>query len=69
MSVSPRLLLTMGDVAGIGPEIIAKAWPELLPLCRPVVVGDPGWMTRALELSKQPAKVSGPYPLSHGTPG
>lgn len=40
----------MGDVAGIGPEIIARAWPELLPLCRPVVVGDPGWLLRAVTL-------------------
>src|SRR5262245_29359129 len=46
----PLLLLTMGDVAGIGPEIIARGWPELLPLCRPVVVGDPAWLRGALEL-------------------
>jgi 4-hydroxythreonine-4-phosphate dehydrogenase len=46
----PRLLFTLGDVAGIGPEIVAKAWPDLLPLCRPVVVGDPLWVRRALEM-------------------
>jgi len=40
----------MGDVAGIGPEILARAWPALLPLCRPVVVGDPLWLRRGLEL-------------------
>jgi 4-hydroxythreonine-4-phosphate dehydrogenase len=50
MPDSPRLLVTMGDVAGIGPEIIARAWPDLLALGRPLVVGDPGWMTRALQL-------------------
>src|SRR5262245_3865356 len=50
MPHSPRLLITMGDVAGVGPEVIARAWPELLALGRPVVVGDPGWMTRALQL-------------------
>ena len=50
MMLSARLLITMGDVAGIGPEIIARAWPELCALCRPVVVGDPVWMSRALEL-------------------
>jgi 4-hydroxythreonine-4-phosphate dehydrogenase len=44
----PRLLLTMGDVAGVGPEVIARAWPELLAQCRPVVVGDAGCLTRAL---------------------
>jgi 4-hydroxythreonine-4-phosphate dehydrogenase len=45
----PRLLITMGDVAGVGPEIIARAWPELPALARPVIVGDPAWMARALE--------------------
>src|SRR5579884_4495237 len=57
MNTHPRLLLTMGDVAGIGPEIIARAWPDLLSLCRPLVVGDPGWMCRALELVRRPARV------------
>lgn len=42
--------MTMGDVAGIGPEIIARAWPDLLAICRPVVVGDPGWLRRALKI-------------------
>src|SRR5947209_2557669 len=49
--------LDMGDVAGIGPEIIARAWPDLLALSRPVVVGDPGWMTRALQLVGRKAAV------------
>src|SRR5262249_1099104 len=57
MTDRPLLLITMGDVAGIGPEIIARAWPALLPLARPVVVGDPGWMRRALELTGTPADV------------
>jgi 4-hydroxythreonine-4-phosphate dehydrogenase len=47
----------MGDVAGVGPEVIARAWPELLALCRPVVVGDAGCLTRALNWVKSPAKV------------
>ena len=55
--MNPRLLFTMGDVAGIGPEIIARAWPELVRLCRPVVVGDPGWMRRALEMVGHTARV------------
>ncbi len=37
----PRLLITLGDVAGIGPEIVTKAWPDLSAYCRPLVVGDP----------------------------
>jgi 4-hydroxythreonine-4-phosphate dehydrogenase len=53
----PRLLITLGDVAGIGPEIIARAWPNLLPLCRPAIVGDPLWVRRGLELIGSPARV------------
>jgi 4-hydroxythreonine-4-phosphate dehydrogenase len=48
--MKPRLLITMGDVAGIGPEIIARAWSELMQVGRPVVVGDIGWLTRGLQL-------------------
>lgn len=47
---SRPLLFTMGDVAGVGPEIIARAWPRLCRMCSPVVVGDPFWMQRALDL-------------------
>jgi 4-hydroxythreonine-4-phosphate dehydrogenase len=57
MKHGPRLLITMGDVAGIGPEIIAKAWPQLHGLCRPIVVGDAGRMRQALDLVGSPAKV------------
>ncbi|HYV38301.1 MAG TPA: 4-hydroxythreonine-4-phosphate dehydrogenase PdxA [Gemmataceae bacterium] len=57
MTKSPLLLLTMGDVAGIGPEIIARAWPDLHALCQPVVVGDAGWMRQALRLTASSAEV------------
>lgn len=40
------LLISMGDAAGIGPEIIAKAWATLAAPA--VVVGDAGVMRRAL---------------------
>lgn len=46
----PCLLITLGDVAGIGPEIVARAWPQLLPLCRPVVIGDADWLRKAVNL-------------------
>ncbi len=46
MSDTQPLLLSMGDAAGIGPEILAKAWQALgVPA---VVVGDAGVMRRAL---------------------
>lgn len=42
----------MGDPAGIGPEIIAGTWPETIvhDWCRPVVVGHPEIIRRAVEL-------------------
>jgi 4-hydroxythreonine-4-phosphate dehydrogenase len=54
----PRLLITLGDVAGIGPEIIAQGWAPLTTLCRPVVVGDPAWLRRALEQAGVAARVA-----------
>ncbi len=43
MTHLPRLAVTLGDVAGIGPEIVAKSLlghDDVRALCRPVVVGD-----------------------------
>jgi len=42
----------MGDPAGVGPEIVARALTErdLRQTCNPVVVGDPRLMFRAMEL-------------------
>ncbi len=42
----------MGDVAGIGPEVIARGWlePRLHELARPLVIGDPGVLERAIAL-------------------
>jgi 4-hydroxythreonine-4-phosphate dehydrogenase len=53
----PRLLITLGDVAGIGPEVVARAWPALHEHCRPVVVGEPRWMRRGLELVGSDARL------------
>src|SRR5579872_3114663 len=58
----PRLLFTLGDVAGIGPEIIARAWPKLHSLCRPVVIGDPLWVKRGVDLVGSGAEVR---PIAH----
>ncbi|MDB5351614.1 MAG: 4-hydroxythreonine-4-phosphate dehydrogenase [Planctomycetota bacterium] len=46
----PLVALTMGDVAGIGPEVIARAWGEspLRTLARPFVVGDAEILRRAV---------------------
>ncbi len=45
----PLLLVTPGDVAGVGPELIVRAWQNLIKHCYPVVVGDLNWMRRASE--------------------
>ncbi|MCC8194154.1 MAG: 4-hydroxythreonine-4-phosphate dehydrogenase PdxA, partial [Deltaproteobacteria bacterium] len=46
-----KLGITMGDPAGIGPEIIVKALREkhLYDLCIPVVLADPACMRRAID--------------------
>ncbi len=41
---SARLALTMGDPAGIGPEIALKALAAMPPAARPLVIGDPVWL-------------------------
>lgn len=48
----PRIALTLGDVAGIGPEVSVRAWcePDLHAWCRPVVVGHPDVVHRASKL-------------------
>jgi 4-hydroxythreonine-4-phosphate dehydrogenase len=45
----PTIAITMGDAAGIGPEIIMKALarPEVHAICRPLVIGDAGRLRRA----------------------
>ncbi len=47
----PLLLITLGDVAGIGPEVVAKAWVDLQSICKPIVVGDADWMQRATKFT------------------
>ena len=48
----PRIGITMGDPAGVGPEIVAGAWarPEVHRGCRPVALGLPDILRRAVEL-------------------
>ena len=47
----------MGDVAGIGPEIIAKAWPKLVAFATPVVIGDAEWLRQGVSLAATQATV------------
>ena len=54
---NPRLLITLGDVAGIGPEIVARAWVQLVRDARPIVVGDSGWVERGIKIVGSGARV------------
>lgn len=49
---SPRLALTLGDVAGVGPEVVVRSLVQLLPQrdWRTVIVGCPQVVRRALRL-------------------
>lgn len=50
LSGRPRLAVTLGDVAGIGPEIVARSWPDPRwhAVARPIVFGDPSVLRRTL---------------------
>jgi 4-hydroxythreonine-4-phosphate dehydrogenase len=49
MTIRPVIAITMGDAAGIGPEVIMKslAHADIYDLCRPLVIGDKQRMQKA----------------------
>jgi 4-hydroxythreonine-4-phosphate dehydrogenase len=65
----PRIAITMGDPAGIGPEIIVKALPreDISQVCRPIVLGDIGILrmaskkigSRSFHVMENPVDISG----------
>jgi len=59
-SIRPIVGITMGDPAGVGPEVTAKALSnkEIYDICKPIVIGDAGVMTRALDIVKVKLKVN-----------
>lgn len=52
-NVKPIIGITMGDPAGIGAEIIAKALSrnEIYSLCRPIVIGDSECLKEGIKLA------------------
>ena len=58
MSERPFLAITMGDAAGIGPEVTAKTLvdPAMYEKCRPFVVGNADAMNAALKLVQSDLK-------------
>jgi 4-hydroxythreonine-4-phosphate dehydrogenase len=55
----PVLGLTIGDPAGVGPEICVKALSrkEVVEICRPVLYGDEGVLRRAMEVVSTPVEL------------
>jgi 4-phospho-D-threonate 3-dehydrogenase / 4-phospho-D-erythronate 3-dehydrogenase len=55
----PLLAITMGDPAGVGPEVIVRAWRDarIHQWCRPLVVGHSELMRRAAQLIGAPIEV------------
>ncbi len=57
--VRPLIGITMGDAAGIGPEIIDKALSkkEVYEIARPIVIGDVSVLEDALKVAKVQVKI------------
>jgi len=55
----PIIAITMGDAAGIGPEIIVKGLQlqEIYRICCPLVVGESGIIQEAIKLVNSPLKL------------
>ncbi|RVT57434.1 4-hydroxythreonine-4-phosphate dehydrogenase PdxA [Niallia taxi] len=58
--MKPVIGITMGDAAGVGPEIIVKALAhqETYDLCKPVVIGDSSILERAINILGYSFKVN-----------
>lgn len=50
----PKIVITMGDSAGVGPEVIVKALslPDTYKICQPIVIGDAKVLASVLQFSK-----------------
>ena len=59
----PIIAITMGDAAGVGPEIIMKslAHREVYEQCRPLVIGDAERLRQAGQICASRARCSRPF--------
>lgn len=50
----PKIVITMGDPSGIGPEVIVKALqnPQIYQMCQPIVIGDSARLRQAAQRVK-----------------
>ena len=71
----PIVAITIGDPAGVGPEVVLKALkhPEVRKACRPLILGDLGVLQRVQrQKGRQPFRllawqIGQPLPRSQGT--
>jgi 4-phospho-D-threonate 3-dehydrogenase / 4-phospho-D-erythronate 3-dehydrogenase len=56
MTDLPIVGITMGDGAGVGPEVIVKSAPRAEQLCRPVVIGDLARLKQAAGICRTDAE-------------
>ena len=56
----PIIAITLGDPAGVGPEIIVKSLnhSEVYDTCRPIVIGDAKRLTKAAKLLGSSLRIS-----------
>ncbi|MDD5435640.1 MAG: 4-hydroxythreonine-4-phosphate dehydrogenase PdxA, partial [Nitrospira sp.] len=71
MTKSPVIGITMGDPAGIGPEIIVKTLLEsdVHKICRPVVIGDAAVINNTLKACKLSGEINTVDDISSHFPG
>ena len=55
----PIIAITIGDPAGIGPEVVVKALSNkaIYDMCRPLVIGESTTLRAAIELIKKPLNI------------
>ena len=65
----PRIAVTTGDPAGIGPEVCLKllANPEVLEICQPIIFGDASVLNKAAEECGLPRPVKVVHRLEEAT--
>ncbi|WP_028551513.1 4-hydroxythreonine-4-phosphate dehydrogenase PdxA [Paenibacillus sp. UNC451MF] len=66
--MKPNIGITMGDAAGIGPEVIVKALghASVYDICRPVVIGDYGILQRAIQVTGAAVQLNRIEQVCHG---
>ena len=60
MKTKPKVAITLGDPAGIGPEIIVKSLvlKEIYDICNPVIIGDSSVVHEALKITLKDLEIN-----------